>query len=105
MTVTCTAHGIQRAIEEELAGVDHSIDVIDPAFAPGTGRPEAGSLWSAAGLEISRGLIGTDFLGRDVVKVILGDPGGLSATFAASVAHEVVSLVALRRLGCETGAT
>jgi arginase family enzyme len=105
VTVTCTAHGTQRAIEEELAGVDHSIDVIDPAFAPGTGRPGAGSRLPAAGLEISRGLTGTDFLGRDVVEVIiLGDPGGLSATFAASVAHEVVSPVALRRLGCETGA-
>jgi hypothetical protein len=69
---------MRPAIEEELAYVDHSIDVIDPA---------------------------SDFLGCDVMEVILGDPGGLSATLAVSVAYEVVSPVALRRLGCETEAS
>jgi hypothetical protein len=30
------APDMRRAIEEELAGVNHSIDVINPAFIPGT---------------------------------------------------------------------
>lgn len=30
-----------RSIEEELAGVGHSIDGIDPVFASGLGRPGA----------------------------------------------------------------
>jgi arginase family enzyme len=39
-----------RSIEEELVGVGHSIDGIDPAFAPGLGRPEAGGASSAHAL-------------------------------------------------------
>jgi agmatinase len=74
------------------------IDVLDPAFAPGTGTPEAGGLSSAQGLEIVRGLTGIDFVGFDVVEVIPGyDPGGVTATLAANLAYEMVSLAALRR--------
>jgi agmatinase len=54
--------------------VDHSIDVIDPASAPGTGRPEAGLL-PAHGLAIFRRLSSIDFVSCDVVEVIPGyDP-------------------------------
>ena len=73
--------------------------MIDPAFAPGTGTPEAGGLSSAQGLEIVRGLTGIDFVGFDVVEVIPGyDPGGVTATLAANLAYEMVSLAALRRV-------
>ncbi len=34
LTATGTAHDMQCAFEEEQAGVDHSVDVIDPAFRP-----------------------------------------------------------------------
>jgi arginase family enzyme len=45
---------MRYTIKEELADVDHSIDVIDPAFAPGTTEPEADGLWPAHGPEIFR---------------------------------------------------
>ncbi len=65
-----------RVIEEELADVDHPIDVIDQAFAPRTGRPEAGLL-PARGLAIFRWLSSIDFVSRDVVEVYPGyDPVG-----------------------------
>jgi arginase family enzyme len=94
---------MRRAIEEELADVDHSIDVIDPAFAPGTGRPEAGLL-SAHGLAIFRRLSSIDFVSCDVVEVTRATTRRVTATLAARVACEMVSLMPLRRLECETEA-
>jgi arginase family enzyme len=68
-----------RVIEEELADVDHPIDVIDPAFAPRTGRPEAGLLW-AHGLEIFRRLSSIDFVSCDVVEVTRATTRWVTAT-------------------------
>jgi hypothetical protein len=71
---------MQHAFEEELGGVKH-------------------------GFQIFRGLNDIDFAGTDVIEIILGeDPAGVTPTPAARVAYEVVSLVALRRPGCETEA-
>jgi agmatinase len=50
-------------------------------------------------LQILRGLRGIDFVGFDVVEVIPAyDPAGQTATLAAQIAFEMISLVALRRL-------
>src|SRR5262249_27496073 len=93
-----TAARIRERVGGRQAFISFDIDVIDPAFAPGTGTPEAGGLSSAQGLEIVRGLTGIDFVGFDVVEVIPGyDPGGVTATLAANLAYEMVSLAALRR--------
>ena len=49
-------------------------------------------------LAIVRGLTGIDFVGFDVVEVIPAyDPAGQTATLAANLAYEMLSLVALRR--------
>ena len=77
-----------------------AIDVVDPAFAPGTGTPEAGGPSSAQALELIRGLHGIDFIGFDVMEVIPSyDPGGVTATLAANLAFEMMSLSAIRRGG------
>nr|WP_256202640.1 arginase family protein [Sulfuracidifex tepidarius] len=44
------------------------IDVVDPAFAPGTGTPEVGGLTSYEMLKIMRSL-NVDLVGMDVVEV------------------------------------
>jgi agmatinase len=94
-----TAARIRERVGGRQAFISFDIDVIDPAFAPGTGTPEAGGLSSAQGLEIVRGLTGIGFVGFDVVEVIPGyDPGGVTATLAANLAYEMVSLAALRRV-------
>jgi agmatinase len=105
-TTDVLADGISATVERILDRVDgrrafisFDIDVIDPAFAPGTGTPEAGGLSSVQGLELVRGLRGVDFVGFDVVEVIPSyDPGGVTATLAANLAYEMLGLVALRRL-------
>jgi agmatinase len=80
------------------AFISFDIDVVDPAYAPGTGTPEAGGPSAHDLLAIVRALRGIDFVGFDVVEVIPAyDPAGQTATLAANLAYEMLSLVALRR--------
>lgn len=93
-----TAAAIRKRVGDRPAFISFDIDVVDPAFAPGTGTPEPGGLSSHDALAIVRGLTGIDFVGFDVVEVIPAyDPAGQTATLAANLAYEMLSLVALRR--------
>lgn len=93
-----TAAAIRERVGDRPAFISFDIDVIDPAFAPGTGTPEPGGLSSRDGLTIVRALTGIDFVGFDVVEVIPAyDPAGQTAFLAANLAFEMLSLVALRR--------
>jgi agmatinase len=97
-----TVHRIRERVGEGPAFISFDIDMVDPAYAPGTGTPEAGGPSSFEALDIVRGLRGIDFVGFDVVEVIPAyDPAGQTATLAANIAFEMVSLAALRRR--ETG--
>jgi agmatinase len=73
------------------------IDVLDPAFAPGTGTPEVGGLSTAEALGFVRALAGIDLVGADVVEVSppYDGPGQQTALAAANVAYELLSLRAL----------
>lgn len=97
--VEATVERILERVGDREAFISFDIDVVDPGFAPGTGTPESGGPSSFQALEIVRGLRGVDFVGFDVVEVIPSyDPGGVTATLAANLAYEMLSLVALRRL-------
>ena len=60
-------------MRERLAGgpafLSFDIDVLDPAFAPGTGTPEVGGLLPHEALAFLRSLAGVEFVGYDVVEV------------------------------------
>ncbi|KIH98835.1 agmatinase [Streptomonospora alba] len=103
-----TAADVMRRGVDEVAGalrerigdrplyVSVDIDVLDPAHAPGTGTPEAGGLTSRELLEILRGLAGRRIVGADVVEVAPAyDHAQITATAAAHVAYDLVSLLAL----------
>lgn len=97
--VDATIDRIRERVGDRTAFISFDIDVVDPAFAPGTGTPEAGGPSSFDALQILRGLRNIDFVGFDVVEVIPAyDPAGQTATLAANLAFEMVSLAALRRL-------
>ena len=92
-----TAAAIRERVAGRPAFISFDIDVVDPAFAPGTGTPEPGGLSSHDALAIVRALMGIDFVGFDVVEVIPAyDPAGQTAFLAANLAYEMLSLVALR---------
>jgi agmatinase len=73
------------------------IDVLDPAFAPGTGTPEVGGLSTAEALSFVRALRGIELAGADVVEVSppYDGAGQQTALAAANVAYELLSLKAL----------
>ena len=73
------------------------VDVLDPAFAPGTGTPEVGGLATAEALSFLRALRGIELVGADVVEVSppYDGTGQQTALAGANVAYELLSLKAL----------
>jgi agmatinase len=91
---------IRERVGDAKTYVSFDVDFVDPAFAPGTGTPEIGGFTSREAQELVRGLAGLDIIGCDVVEVYPAyDPAGITALLAANVAHEFLSLIALRRKG------
>lgn len=97
--------GGQQVIGEfrqRLAGretyLSFDIDVVDPAFAPGTGTPSVGGFTSAEVLALLRSFRGVEVVGADVVEVLPDrDPTGITALLASHVLFEVLALDAWKR--------
>lgn len=71
------------------------IDVLDPAFAPGTGTPEMGGLTSRELLSLLRVLPGEQLVAADIVEVSPAyDHAEVTALAAATVGYEIMSLMA-----------
>jgi len=67
------------------------IDVVDPAFAPGTGTPEPGGCTSAEILETMRRLARLNIVGLDLVEVSpVGDDSLRTGLLAAKIVREVL---------------
>jgi agmatinase len=80
--------------------VSIDIDVLDPAFAPGTGTPEAGGLTSRELLAILRGMSDLRLVGADIVEVAPAyDHAEVTAVAAAHLAYDLISLFAVRGRG------
>ena len=73
-------------------------DVLDPAFAPGTGTPEVGGLTTIEGQALIRQCRGVQLVGADVVEVAPPfDPSGNTALVAATMMYELLCLLAEAR--------
>ena len=84
-----------RSVIPQLAGkpvyISLDIDVVDPAFAPGTGTPEPGGINSAEMLTVIGLLTGLNVVGMDLVEVSPAyDPAGITAMLAAKIVREVI---------------
>ena len=89
---------IRARVGERPVYVSIDIDVLDPAFAPGTGTPEAGGMTSRELLAILRGLAGLDIVGADIVEVAPAyDHAEITGIAASHVAYELVSVMAPER--------
>lgn len=70
------------------------IDSLDPAFAPGTGTPEAGGFTMREALALVRGFKGVNFVGGDVVEVAPAyDPTTNTAQNGSQILFELLSLM------------
>lgn len=80
--------------------VSIDIDVLDPAFAPGTGTPEPGGVSSRELLRLLRGLSALDVVGGDIVEVAPPyDHAEITAIAGAGVAYELISVMATTASG------
>jgi agmatinase len=88
------AQRVRERIGDAPAFLSFDIDVIDPAFAPGTGTPEVAGLLPHEALALLRSLAGIPFAGFDVVEVAptYDGPGQITAVLAANIAFELLSL-------------
>ena len=69
------------------------IDVVDPAFAPGTGTPQVGGLSSAQILDLVRSLKGLNLVACDLVEVSPPyDNGEITSLLAANLLYELICL-------------
>lgn len=97
---------LERAVSEALDGPDHlyislDIDVLDPAFAPGTGTPEPAGLSTRELFPMLRRLAqDTNLVGAEVVEVCpASDPGYSTALNAHRSVMEMLTGIAIRRSG------
>jgi agmatinase len=99
--------GIEATVERAAAAVGEGpaflsvdIDVLDPAFAPGTGTPEPGGMTSAELMRACRELAARlDLVGAELVEVIPTAVGSADITALAAdrIVREILTGIALRR--------
>jgi agmatinase len=101
--------GIREVVARAIAAVGHGpvyltvdVDVLDPAFVPGTGTPEPGGM-TASDLLLAVRTVATELelVGLDVVEVIPTAVGSADAAalVADRIVREALTGVALRRRG------
>ncbi len=75
--------------------VSIDVDGFDPAYAPGTGTPEAGGMTPREGFQLLRGLMGMNIIGADMVEVApMYDPTSNTAQLGAQLLFEELCLLA-----------
>jgi agmatinase len=96
--VTLSAEEYGARVRERVGDgplfLSFDVDVLDPAYAPGTGTPEVAGLTTREALGYVRALRGLRFAGYDVVEVSppYDPPGAPTAVAAANVAFELLTL-------------
>jgi agmatinase len=86
---------IRHRVGDAPLYISIDIDVLDPAFAPGTGTPEIGGFSTRELAAILRGLAGLEVVGLDVVEVSPPyDHAEVTALAAANLVYDVLGLMA-----------
>ena len=97
---------LEMAISEALDGpeklyISVDVDVMDPAFAPGTGTPEPGGISSLELLRAIREIVlSKGMVAMDVVEVapMYDQPGDITAQAAHRCVYEAISALAKKKL-------
>jgi agmatinase len=88
---------VRALLEGKPIYVSIDIDVLDPAYAPGTGTPEPGGPTFRELAAFLYGLAGLQVVGFDVMEVSPNfDPGNITAVAAAKLIREATLLFSVR---------
>lgn len=94
---------VERVVErvgDHAVYVSIDIDVLDPAFAPATGTPEAGGMTSRELLGVLRGMRELRVVGADIVEFAPAyDHAEVTAVAAANLAYELVTIMSEQAKG------
>lgn len=90
---------VRARVGDAPAFLTFDLDFVDPASAPGVQTPEAGGPTAREALRLLRALDGIRLVGADVVETnpLYDGPGQVTALLAATVAAEILGLVASQR--------
>ncbi len=98
MGVEAVVERARKVVGSGPTYISIDVDGFDPAFAPGTGTPEAGGLSSREGIALLHGLAGLHIIGADVVEVAPQyDPSTNTSQLGAQLLFEEFALMALER--------
>ena len=96
MGVAKTVERIRRRVGNKKVFLTFDMDVVDPAFAPGTARAEPGGITSREVLGILKGLAGLEFIGFDTAEINPShDCANLTTILGANIIFEFMALVAM----------
>jgi agmatinase len=83
---------IKARVQDRPAYISVDIDVLDPAYAPGTGTPESGGLASWQLLYLLRELSSLNIIGADIMEVAPAyDHAEITGIAAAHIGYELLS--------------
>ena len=89
------AERIKKRVGDNPLYLSIDIDVLDPAFAPGTGTPEIAGMTSREMVNVIRGLSGMNLISADVVEVSPAyDHAEVTSLAAATIVYELTNLFA-----------
>jgi agmatinase len=105
--------GCAQVLREFVAGlhgagayVTFDVDVVDPAFAPGTGTLSVGGFSSTEALALLRALRGINIVGGDCVEVLPDrDVAGITSFLASHVVFEMLALGAVWKTSSNAATT
>ena len=96
MGVAKTVEKIRRRVGNKKVFLTFDMDVVDPAFAPGTARAEPGGITSREVLGILKGLAGLEFIGFDTAEINPShDCANLTSILGANIIFEFMALIAM----------
>jgi agmatinase len=86
---------VRKRVGNKPVYVSIDVDVLDPAFAPGTGTPEMGGFSSRELLALIRSLDVVNVIGADIVEVAPQyDHAQITGIAAAHLAYELITILA-----------
>jgi agmatinase len=89
------AERIRKRVGNNPLYLSIDIDVLDPAFAPGTGTPEIAGMTTREMVNVIRGLSGLNLISADVVEVSPAyDHAEVTSLAAATIVYELTNLFA-----------
>ena len=89
------ADRIKKRVGNNPLYLSIDIDVLDPAYAPGTGTPEIAGMTTREMVNVLRGLSGIKLISADVVEVAPAyDHAEVTSLAAATIVYELTNLFA-----------